>query len=169
MRHEGAARLDGGEEVDGGETETEGQKRFLYAPSGCVRLPRQRRREWGLRRPGVSGTSRADCKRSEAAICENAGTTNHGTRHPGEIDLENITQCSMYTCYLAPCQNQLLLGRYDLELLWAVSKQVGIGLGDGLPLVGLLNKVLVALLISELDSVLLGFELYPVAVHEVGR
>jgi hypothetical protein len=75
----------------------------------------------------------------------------------------------MYTCYLAPCQIQLLLGRYDLELLWAVSKQVGIGLGDGLPLVGLLDKVLVALLISELDSVLLGFELYPVAVHEVGR
>jgi hypothetical protein len=75
----------------------------------------------------------------------------------------------MYTCYLAPCQIQLLLGRYDLELLGAVSEQVGIGLGDGLPLVGLLDKVLVALLISELDSVLLGFKLYPVAVHEVGR
>lgn len=50
-----------------------------------------------------------------------------------------------------------------------MSKQVGIGLGGGLPLVGLLDKVLVALLVSKLDGILLGLELYPVAVHEVGR
>lgn len=50
-----------------------------------------------------------------------------------------------------------------------MSKQVGIGLGSGLPLVRLLDKVLVALLVSKLDGILLGLELYPVAVHEVGR
>ena len=50
-----------------------------------------------------------------------------------------------------------------------MSKQVGIGLGGGLPLVGLLDKVLVALLFSKVDSVLLGLEIDAVAVHEVGR
>lgn len=75
----------------------------------------------------------------------------------------------MYTCCFAPNQIQLLLGRYDLELLWAVSEQVGICLGGSLPLVGFLDKVLVALLVSEFDGILLGLELYPVAVHEVGR
>lgn len=64
---------------------------------------------------------------------------------------------------------ELLFGENDLELLGLVSKQVGIGLGSGLPLVGLLDKVLVALLVSKLDGILLGLELYPVAVHEVGR
>lgn len=66
-------------------------------------------------------------------------------------------------------RSQLLFGGNDLELLGAVSKQVGVCLGDSLPLVGLLDKVLVALLVGEVDSVLLRLELYPVAVHEIGR
>jgi hypothetical protein len=64
---------------------------------------------------------------------------------------------------------QLLLGPYDLELSRNVSEEVGIRLGHELPLVRLLHKVLVTLFVGEVDGVLFGLELYPVAVHEVGR
>jgi hypothetical protein len=64
---------------------------------------------------------------------------------------------------------QLLLGPYDLEFSRDMSEEVGIRLGDELPLVRFLHKVLVTLLVGEVDGILLGFELYPVAVHEVGR
>ena len=56
------------------------------------------------------------------------------------------------------CRIHLLLGQYDLELLGAVSEEVGVGLGSNLSLVGLLDKVLVALLVSKVDGVLLALE-----------
>jgi len=78
-----------------------------------------------------------------------------------------VNKCSMYTCYLSR-KIRLLLGRNDLELLGAVSEKVGVRLGDELSLVGLLDKVLVTLLVGEVDGILLALELQPVAVHEVG-
>ena len=63
---------------------------------------------------------------------------------------------------------QLLLGWHHLELSRFVSEEVGVRLGHKLPLVRLLHEIL-ALLVGKVDGVLLGLELYPVAVHEVGR
>lgn len=57
---------------------------------------------------------------------------------------------------------------YHLQLLGLVCKEVGIRLGDELPLIGLLHKVLVSLLVGEVDGVLLAVELNSVAIHEVG-
>lgn len=56
-----------------------------------------------------------------------------------------------------------------LQLSGDVCEVVGVRLGDELADVGLLDKVLVALLVSEVDGLLLGLELDSVAVHEVGR
>lgn len=55
-----------------------------------------------------------------------------------------------------------------LQLSRHVYKVVSVGLGHKLAHVGLLDEVLVALLVSKVDSVLLGLELDAVAVHEVG-
>ena len=60
------------------------------------------------------------------------------------------------------CPDLLQLARHVYEV-------VGVGLGHKLAHVGLLDKVLVALLVSKADSVLLRLELDAVAVHEVGR
>lgn len=62
-----------------------------------------------------------------------------------------------------------LLCEHYLQLAWNVGEEVGIGLWLELALVGFLHKVLVALLVGEVDGVLLGVELDAVAVHEVGR
>lgn len=62
-----------------------------------------------------------------------------------------------------------LLCPHNLELLRYMGKVVGIGLGNKLPLVRLLHKVFIALLVRKGDGILLGLELDPVTVHEVGR
>lgn len=46
---------------------------------------------------------------------------------------------------------------------------VGVGLGNELAHIGLLDEVLVALLVGKVDSILLGLELESLAVHEVCR
>ena len=61
-----------------------------------------------------------------------------------------------------------LLCPHDLQFAWNMCKVVGVGLGHELPLVWLLHKILVALLVGEIDGIFLGFELDAVAVHEVG-
>jgi hypothetical protein len=50
-----------------------------------------------------------------------------------------------------------------------VCEVVGICLGHELADVGFLDEVLVALLVGKVDGILLGLELYSVAVHEIGR
>lgn len=55
-----------------------------------------------------------------------------------------------------------------LELAGAVEKVVGVGLGGELASVGLLDKVLVALLVGKVDGVLLGLEAEVGALHKVG-
>jgi len=62
-----------------------------------------------------------------------------------------------------------LLGPDQLHLSWYVSEVVGIRLRHELPLIGLLDEVLIALLVRKINGVLLGLELYPVTVHEIGR
>lgn len=64
--------------------------------------------------------------------------------------------------------NTALLCVDNLQLLRLVSEEVCVGLGNKLALVGLLHKVLVTLLVGEVDGILLGIELYPMTVHEVG-
>lgn len=56
----------------------------------------------------------------------------------------------------------------DLELARDVGEEISIRLGNKLALVGLLHKILVTLLVGELDGILLGLELDAMAVHEVG-
>lgn len=51
-----------------------------------------------------------------------------------------------------PCA---LLGTDVLQLLGAVHEVVGVRLGDDLALVGLLDKVFVALLVGKVDSIVL--------------
>jgi hypothetical protein len=63
----------------------------------------------------------------------------------------------------------LSLGVHNLQLSWLVCEEVGVRLRDKLALIRLLHKVLVALLVGEVDGILLGLELDPVAVHEVSR
>lgn len=65
-----------------------------------------------------------------------------------------------------PCA---LLGTDVLKLLWAVHEVVGVSLGDDSALVGLLDKVLVALLVGEVDGILLGLEVEVGALHVIGR
>jgi hypothetical protein len=48
-----------------------------------------------------------------------------------------------------------LLGTDVLQSLWAVQEVVGISLGDDFALVGLLDKVLVALLVGKVDGIVL--------------
>lgn len=54
-----------------------------------------------------------------------------------------------------------------LQLRWRVQEVVGIRLGGDVAAVGLLNKVLVALLLGETDGVLLGLEEHGGALHHV--
>jgi len=69
---------------------------------------------------------------------------------------------SIYKCvWVLFCQD-------DLQLARDMGEEVSIGLGDKLALVGLLHKILVALLVGEVDGILLGLELDAMAVHEVG-
>jgi hypothetical protein len=63
----------------------------------------------------------------------------------------------------------LLLRPYNLELARNVCEEVSVGLGDEFALVGLLYKVLIALLVGEVDGIFLALELDPVAVHKIGR
>ena len=55
-----------------------------------------------------------------------------------------------------------------LQFARAVDELSGVGLGNSLALVGLLHKVLVALLVGEVDRVLLGVEVETGALHHVG-
>lgn len=66
----------------------------------------------------------------------------------------------------APCA---LLGTDVLQSLWAVQEVVGVSLGDDFALVGLLDKVLVALLVGKVDSIVLGLKVEVGALHVVGR
>lgn len=61
----------------------------------------------------------------------------------------------------------LLLCVDNLELLGLMSEEVGISLGNDLALIRLLHKILVPLLVSKVDSILLGLELYPMTIHEI--
>lgn len=56
-----------------------------------------------------------------------------------------------------------------LQLLGRVQKVVGIRLGSELARVGLLNKVLVALLLSKVNGILLGLKVHVRSLHEVAR
>ena len=62
-----------------------------------------------------------------------------------------------------------LLGPDVLELPRRIQKVVGVGLGGEGAHVGLLHKVLVALLLGEGDGVLLGLEVHVRALHRVAR
>jgi hypothetical protein len=62
-----------------------------------------------------------------------------------------------------------LLGTDVLQSLGAVQEVVGVSLGDDFALVGLLDKVFVALLVGEVDGIVLGLEVEVGALHVVGR
>jgi hypothetical protein len=61
-----------------------------------------------------------------------------------------------------------LFGPDHLQLSGNMGEVVRVRLGDKLARIGLLHKILIALLVRESDGIFLGLELYPVAVHEVG-
>ena len=61
-----------------------------------------------------------------------------------------------------------LLGRNRLELLRAVNKQIGVGLGNDSSLVGFLDEELVTLLLGEMNGILLGLEVEAGALHVIG-
>jgi hypothetical protein len=67
-----------------------------------------------------------------------------------------------------PLPNSLLCPDL-LQLSGNVREVVGVCLGNELANIRLLDEVLVALLVSKIDSILLGLELNAVAVHEVSR
>jgi len=50
-----------------------------------------------------------------------------------------------------------------------MNKVVRIRFGNKLPLVGLLHKVLISLLVSEVNGIFFRLELYPVALHVIAR
>ena len=56
-----------------------------------------------------------------------------------------------------------------LQLLRAVNELIRISLGYDLPHIGLLHKVLVALLVGKVDGVVFAVEVQVCALHEVGR
>jgi hypothetical protein len=67
-----------------------------------------------------------------------------------------------------PLPNSLLCPDL-LQLSGNVCEVVRVRLGNELANVGLLDEVLVALLVSEVDGIILRLELQAVAVHEVSR
>lgn len=56
-----------------------------------------------------------------------------------------------------------------LQLPRRVHKVVGIRLGQDLPAVGLLHKVLIALVVGKLDGILLSCKVDVCALHDVSR
>lgn len=88
-----------------------------------------------------------------------------------------LSNCNRYHCVLKEfiynmmsCADTLHLFRPDvLELLGRVEEVVGVSLGADLPRLGLLNKVLVALLLSKVNGVVLALEVDVGALHEVTR
>jgi hypothetical protein len=73
----------------------------------------------------------------------------------------------MYTLNLHQTHGYPLLGPHLLQLAGAVNELGSVRLGHTLALVGLLHKVLVALLVGKVDRVLLGVEVKTGALHGV--
>lgn len=94
-------------------------------------------------------------KETERVRTSNSSKSNHGIGRKRE----NVQMCP-------PCA---LLGADVLELLGAVHEVVGVCFGDDPALVRLLDKVLVALLVGEVDGIVLGLEVEVCALHEIGR
>lgn len=61
-----------------------------------------------------------------------------------------------------------LLRPHLLQLLRTVDELVGIRLWDDSPRIRLLHKILISLLVGEIDGVFLGLEVKVCALHEVG-
>jgi hypothetical protein len=92
-------------------------------------------------------------------------------RHAGMVsstgmnDKRKVLNQYLHVVYHPP---RISLFRPDLlQLSGNVCEVVGVGLGDELADIGLLDEVLVALLVSKVDGILLGLELQTLAVHEV--
>lgn len=52
----------------------------------------------------------------------------------------------------------ILFRIYDLEFLWLMGEEIGVGLGNELALIWFLDEILVALFVGKVDRILLRLE-----------